>query len=145
MLVLFITDLMCSSHLQLFCKIIPRCLWDGVSFRVVLPKVGCWFWFWPLVKFSCSLNLTFIFFAHSLIFSKSWFSISACESGLFSAKDKLVSSANNLITDSILLIYIVNINQEQKTADHRYLWDSCWCTLKIVLLPFNYSILLVTW
>ena len=156
------TDLMCYPICSCFVRLLPG-VCDMVFLSVVLPKVSCWFWFWPLVKFSCAvfsfLKLTFHFMAHSLIFYSPppppphppfyWSHESVFrhwrKSGLFSAKDKLVSSANNLITDSILLTRVINVNQEQKRAEHTALWYSCWYTLKIGLLPFNYSSLHATW
>ena len=136
---------MCSSHLQLFCKITPKCLWCVVSFRIVLPKMSCWFFASPRVKFSCSvfpsLNLTVHFLAHSLIFSKSQFSVSVRKSGSFSAKDKLVSSANDVITDSVLptMPLILRNVKKQKWTRHRTLWNACEYSLQVRLLPFDYS------
>ena len=96
---------MCLSHLQLCCTIKPKCLCDCEDFRFFVPKVNWRIWLQSLVILRrtvlSSLNFTFHFLAQCLILSKSEFNISARISGSFNASDKLVSSANNLIVDSI--------------------------------------------
>ena len=86
---------------------------DCEGSRFFVPKVNWRIWLQSLVilrSVLSSFNFTFHFLAQFLILSKSEFNISARISGSFNVNDKLVSSANNLIVDSIsftmLLIYI---------------------------------------
>ena len=123
MLTLLERLLMCSSHLQLFWRVILRCLWWGFSSSTTLPNVSWCIGFMSRLiltsSVSYSLNLTFQSFAYSLIFARSFVNVSVLISGLVWPNDTLVSSTNNLITGPILrTISLIKIrNNRGPSAD----------------------------
>ena len=117
--------LTCSSHLQLFWRVIPRCLWWGFSSSTTLPNVSWCIGFMSRLILTSSvfslLNLTFQSFAHPLIFARSFLSVSVLISGLVWPNDILVSSANNLIANSILrTISLIKIGNNRGPSTLEY-------------------------
>ena len=136
--------LICSSHLQLLWRVIPRCLWCGLSSSTTFPNVSWCIGFVSRLMFTSSvfssLNFTFQSFAQSLIFTRSHVSISALVSGFVRPTDILVSSANSLMMDSILCpMSLMNIKNKRGPS------TDPWGTPAGIFFSEDFSPLLLFW